>query len=65
MFCGGGGDSITGKLTTYTMASTECKLAVDDDKNRRIDMVPEGTTCGPNKVKRTEGDTRYEEQFLN
>lgn len=33
------------------MFGIECKLAVDDDKNRNIDMVPEGTRCGSNKVK--------------
>ncbi|XP_068161489.1 zinc metalloproteinase-disintegrin-like 2d isoform X1 [Antennarius striatus] len=50
IFCGGGGESITGKRAVYTVFGIECKLAVDDDKNRNIDMVPKGTRCGPNKV---------------
>uniref|UniRef100_A0A7N9AW21 ADAM metallopeptidase domain 8b n=1 Tax=Mastacembelus armatus TaxID=205130 RepID=A0A7N9AW21_9TELE len=50
IFCGGGGDSITGKLGAYTVLGIECKLAVEDDKSRNIDMVPQGTKCGPNKV---------------
>ncbi|KAK9529996.1 hypothetical protein VZT92_011536 [Zoarces viviparus] len=50
MFCGGGGESITGKRAAYTVYSIECKLAVDDDKTRNMDMVPNGTRCGPNKV---------------
>lgn len=33
------------------MRGLECKVAVDDDKTRNIDMVPKGTKCGPNKVK--------------
>ncbi|KAK2820733.1 hypothetical protein Q5P01_023692 [Channa striata] len=48
MFCGGGGDSITGKMAVYPMLN--CKLAVDEDNNRNLDMVPEGTRCGTNKV---------------
>lgn len=51
MFCGGGGDSITGKRTDYTVFGIECKVAVDDDKTRNINMVPNGARCGPNKVK--------------
>ncbi|XP_070783091.1 disintegrin and metalloproteinase domain-containing protein 8-like [Enoplosus armatus] len=50
IFCGGGGESITGKRAAYTVYGIECKLAVDDDKTRNIDMVPKGTKCGPNKV---------------
>ncbi|XP_070846661.1 zinc metalloproteinase-disintegrin-like atrase-A [Chaetodon trifascialis] len=50
IFCGGGGESITGKRAAYTVYGLECKLAVDDDKTRNIDMVPQGTRCGPNKV---------------
>ncbi|XP_029312864.1 zinc metalloproteinase-disintegrin-like atrase-A [Cottoperca gobio] len=50
IFCGGGGESITGKRAAYTVHNIECKLAVDDDKTRKIDMVPKGTKCGPNKV---------------
>uniref|UniRef100_A0A7N9AXX5 ADAM metallopeptidase domain 8b n=1 Tax=Mastacembelus armatus TaxID=205130 RepID=A0A7N9AXX5_9TELE len=57
IFCGGGGDSITGKLGAYTVLGIECKLAVEDDKSRNIDMVPQGTKCGPNKVKPAAGDT--------
>ncbi|XP_029383336.1 zinc metalloproteinase-disintegrin-like 2d [Echeneis naucrates] len=50
IFCGGGGESITGKRASYTVGFIECKLAVDDDKNRKMDMVPQGTRCGPNMV---------------
>uniref|UniRef100_A0A3B4U0B1 Zinc metalloproteinase-disintegrin-like MTP8 n=1 Tax=Seriola dumerili TaxID=41447 RepID=A0A3B4U0B1_SERDU len=50
IFCGGGGESITGKRAAYTVYGIECKLAVDDDKTRNIDMVPKGTKCGVNKV---------------
>ncbi|XP_060883770.1 snake venom metalloproteinase-disintegrin-like mocarhagin [Labrus mixtus] len=50
MFCVGGGDSITGKRASYTVYGLECKVAVDDDKTRNMDTVPEGTRCGPNKV---------------
>ncbi|XP_034716654.1 disintegrin and metalloproteinase domain-containing protein 8-like [Etheostoma cragini] len=50
MFCGGGGESITGKRAAYTVNSIACNLAVDDDKTRNIDMVPDGTRCGPDKV---------------
>ncbi|KAI3365060.1 hypothetical protein L3Q82_010171 [Scortum barcoo] len=50
MFCGGGGDSISGRRATFTVSGIECKVAVDDDKMRNIDMVPTGTRCGPDKV---------------
>lgn len=50
MFCGGGGESITGKRASYTVYGFECKVALDDDKSRKMDMVPKGTMCGPNKV---------------
>ncbi|GAA6214640.1 zinc metalloproteinase-disintegrin-like 2d [Lates japonicus] len=50
IYCGGGGESITGKRAAYTVFGIECKLAVDDDKTRNMDMVPKGTKCGPNKV---------------
>ncbi|XP_059181247.1 disintegrin and metalloproteinase domain-containing protein 8 [Centropristis striata] len=50
IFCGGGGESITGKRAAYNLQKLECKLAVDDDKTRNIDMVPQGTRCGPDKV---------------
>ncbi|KAA8581261.1 hypothetical protein FQN60_002842 [Etheostoma spectabile] len=50
LFGPGGGESITGKRAAYTVNSVACNLAVDDDKTRNIDMVPEGTRCGPDKV---------------
>ncbi|CAJ1079993.1 snake venom metalloproteinase-disintegrin-like mocarhagin isoform X1 [Xyrichtys novacula] len=50
MFCTGGGESITGKRASYTVFGLECKVAVDDDKTRNMDIVPKGTMCGPNKV---------------
>ncbi|KAM6896866.1 zinc metalloproteinase-disintegrin-like 2d [Xenentodon cancila] len=50
MFCVGGGESITGKRAGYTVFSIECKLPVEDDRTRNIDMVPKGTKCGPDKV---------------
>ncbi|XP_054455129.1 zinc metalloproteinase-disintegrin-like 2d [Anoplopoma fimbria] len=50
IFCGGGGESITGKRAGYTVYNIECKLPVDDDKTRNMEMVPKGTRCGPNKV---------------
>ncbi|XP_037836948.1 zinc metalloproteinase-disintegrin-like 8 isoform X2 [Kryptolebias marmoratus] len=49
-FCVGGGESITGKRSGYTVFSLECKLSVENDRTRNIDMVPNGTKCGPNKV---------------
>lgn len=58
MFCEEGGESITGKRASYnTMYGKECKLAVDDDKRRNLDMVPSGTKCAPDKVKLSQGDT--------
>lgn len=57
IFCGGGGESITGKRAAYTVSGIECKIAVDDDKNRNIDLVPAGTRCGTNKVRLPTGDT--------
>uniref|UniRef100_H3D2R3 ADAM metallopeptidase domain 8 n=1 Tax=Tetraodon nigroviridis TaxID=99883 RepID=H3D2R3_TETNG len=50
IFCRGGGESITGKRTEYTVSGRECKQAVDDDKTRNLNMVPNGARCGPNKV---------------
>nr|XP_040033069.1 zinc metalloproteinase-disintegrin-like MTP4 isoform X1 [Gasterosteus aculeatus aculeatus] len=50
MFCGGGGESISGKMAVYKVYGIECKLAVDDDRTRSLDMVPRGTRCGGNKV---------------
>lgn len=50
IFCEGGGESITGKRAAYTLFGTECRLAVDDDKSRNIDVVPDGAKCGPDKV---------------
>ncbi|KAI4807528.1 hypothetical protein KUCAC02_027331 [Chaenocephalus aceratus] len=38
------------KRADFRLLGLECKLAVDDDKSRNIDMVPKGTKCGPNKV---------------
>lgn len=51
MFCVGGGESISGKRAAYNRQSMECKLAVDDDRSRSLDMVPRGTRCGANKVR--------------
>lgn len=51
MFCMGGGESISGKRASFKPQGVDCKLAVDDDKSRNIDMVPRGTRCGPNKVR--------------
>lgn len=51
MFCGGGGESITGKRSDYTVFGIACKKAVDDDQTRQLNMVPPGARCGPNKVK--------------
>lgn len=65
MFCEEGGESITGKRASYnTMYGKECKLAVDDDKMRNLDMVPSGTKCAPNKVKLSQGDTLQEDYFF-
>ncbi|KAM8889328.1 zinc metalloproteinase-disintegrin-like jararhagin isoform 1-T1 [Synchiropus picturatus] len=50
IFCEGGGESITGKQAIYKVYSIECKLAVDEDKTRRLDVVPTGAKCGDNKV---------------
>ncbi|XP_067433350.1 zinc metalloproteinase-disintegrin-like MTP4 isoform X1 [Thunnus thynnus] len=50
IFCEGGGESITGKRAAYNMYGLECKLAVDDDKTRKMDMVPQGSRCGHNQV---------------
>lgn len=50
IFCEGGGESITGKRAAYNMFGLECKLAVDDDKTRKMDMVPQGSRCGHNQV---------------
>ncbi|KAK7919428.1 hypothetical protein WMY93_010712 [Mugilogobius chulae] len=46
IFCEDGGDSITGKRAVFTVLSLiKCNIAVDDDKSRNIDMVPNGTKC--------------------
>lgn len=51
IFCEDGGDSITGKRAVFTVRFLiKCNIAVDDDKSRNIDMVPNGTKCGTNKV---------------
>ncbi|XP_011486721.3 zinc metalloproteinase-disintegrin-like atrase-A [Oryzias latipes] len=52
MFCVNGGDSITGKLAVYNVFrfNLECRAAVEDDRSRNLDMVPNGATCGPKKI---------------
>ncbi|XP_029977646.1 zinc metalloproteinase-disintegrin-like jararhagin [Sphaeramia orbicularis] len=51
IFCEDGGESITGKRALFTVRGfIKCKVAVDDDKTRSLDMVPEGAKCGSNKV---------------
>ncbi|XP_020773843.2 disintegrin and metalloproteinase domain-containing protein 8 [Boleophthalmus pectinirostris] len=51
IFCEEGGDSITGKRAVFTVRyHIKCTIAVEDDKSRNIDMVPNGTKCGSNKV---------------
>ncbi|KAM9425807.1 zinc metalloproteinase-disintegrin-like jararhagin [Pholidichthys leucotaenia] len=50
IFCVGGNESITGKAVSYTTYGRECKAAVDDDKMRNLNMVPKGSSCGPDKV---------------
>lgn len=51
IFCEDGGDSITGKRAVFTVRFLiKCNIAVDDDKSRNIDMTPNGTKCGTNKV---------------
>uniref|UniRef100_A0A3B4ABM5 ADAM metallopeptidase domain 8b n=1 Tax=Periophthalmus magnuspinnatus TaxID=409849 RepID=A0A3B4ABM5_9GOBI len=51
IFCEEGGDSITGKRAVFTVRYfIKCNIVVEDDKSRNIDMVPNGTKCGPNKV---------------
>lgn len=59
IFCGGGGgESITGNGVVFTVSRIDCHVAVDDDKTRSLDMVPNGTRCGPNKVTRG-AETRH------
>lgn len=41
-------------MAVYKVYGIECKLAVDDDRTRSLDMVPRGTRCGGNKVKGVE-----------
>lgn len=41
------------------MRRTECKIALDDDGTRNMDMVPPGTRCGTNKVKLSAGCRIY------
>lgn len=54
IFCGGGGgESITGKRAVFTVDRVECNVPVDDDKTRSLNLVPNGTRCGPNKVRRS------------
>lgn len=53
IYCGGGGgESITGKRAVYTLYGVKCHIPVDDDRTRSLDMVPNGTICGPDKVRR-------------
>lgn len=51
-FCVGGNEPITGKYAAFSLLGIECKFVVDLDKTRNMDMVPNGTTCGENKVKK-------------
>uniref|UniRef100_A0A3B4AB59 ADAM metallopeptidase domain 8b n=1 Tax=Periophthalmus magnuspinnatus TaxID=409849 RepID=A0A3B4AB59_9GOBI len=56
IFCEEGGDSITGKRAVFTVRYfIKCNIVVEDDKSRNIDMVPNGTKCGPNKAKHSSG----------
>ncbi|KAM4715326.1 zinc metalloproteinase-disintegrin-like protein H4 subunit A [Anableps anableps] len=50
MFCVEGNEPITGKHAAFNMFGTVCRLLVEVDKTRHLDMVPNGTTCGDNKV---------------
>ncbi|TKS89487.1 Disintegrin and metalloproteinase domain-containing protein 8 [Collichthys lucidus] len=50
IFCGEGGESITGKRSSYIVYGIDCKVPVDDDKTRNMNMVPQGAKCGENKV---------------
>lgn len=49
-FCVGGKEPITGKYAAFSPFGIECKIVVELDKTRNMDMVPNGTTCGENKV---------------
>lgn len=54
IFCGGGGgESITGKRAVFTVDRVDCNVPVDDDKTRSLNLVPNGTRCGANKVRRS------------
>ncbi|KAL0984254.1 hypothetical protein UPYG_G00139090 [Umbra pygmaea] len=52
IFCTEGDEyPITGQKAFYNMSNGgTCKIAVDQDKIRALDMVPTGTKCGMNKV---------------
>ncbi|XP_034050116.1 zinc metalloproteinase-disintegrin-like 2d isoform X2 [Thalassophryne amazonica] len=51
IFCEGGGECITGRRTVFTIKGViKCHGPVDDNKNRRLDMVSNGTKCDLNKV---------------
>ncbi|MEQ2294805.1 hypothetical protein AMECASPLE_007526 [Ameca splendens] len=50
IFCVGGEESITGKRAAFNVVGFECKIVVEVDKTRNMDMVPNGTACGQNKV---------------
>ncbi|KAM4526537.1 zinc metalloproteinase-disintegrin-like VMP-III [Fundulus diaphanus] len=50
MFCVQGQEPITGKHSAFNTFGLTCRLVVEVDKSRSLDMVPNGTTCGHNKV---------------
>ncbi|XP_054899219.1 zinc metalloproteinase-disintegrin-like protein H4 subunit A [Poeciliopsis prolifica] len=50
MFCVGGEEPITGKYTAFRVWGATCRVPVEVDSTRNFDMVPNGTTCGDNKV---------------
>ncbi|XP_015237842.1 PREDICTED: zinc metalloproteinase-disintegrin-like 2d [Cyprinodon variegatus] len=50
MFCVGGKESITGKHAVFNVFGVECRLVLEVDNTRNLNMVPNGTTCGQDKV---------------
>uniref|UniRef100_A0A3P9PDT3 Zinc metalloproteinase-disintegrin-like 2d n=1 Tax=Poecilia reticulata TaxID=8081 RepID=A0A3P9PDT3_POERE len=50
MFCVGGEEPITGKHAVFNVLGAACRVLVEVDRARNFDMVPNGTTCGDNKV---------------
>ncbi|XP_007572999.1 zinc metalloproteinase-disintegrin-like 2d [Poecilia formosa] len=50
MFCVGGEEPITGKHAVFDVWGAACRVLVEVDRTRNFDMVPNGTTCGDNKV---------------